>query len=94
VPTGKTVDAMAAGADIAPTLLELAGLPRKDDAQGESLVPLIQEKTVSIHSHVFSEVDIVEPLRSVRDDRYKLILNLRNGRQQLFDYRADPSGAL
>ncbi|RLI11966.1 hypothetical protein DRO33_03220, partial [Candidatus Bathyarchaeota archaeon] len=40
--------------------------------------------------YVFSEQDILERLRSVRDDRYKLILNLDTGKVQLFDTLSDP----
>ncbi len=89
-PRGKTVSAMAHHIDITPTFLAVAGLPAKPDAQGVSLVPVSQGKTNEIHQHVFGEQDILEPLRSVRDSRYKLILNERTGTQQLFDDQADP----
>ena len=92
VPRGKTIDAIAAHINIAATLLELAGLPPKPDAQGHSLAPLISGKQKRGAPYVFGEQDIVEPLRSVRDAvRYKLILNTRTGRKQLFDYAADPA---
>jgi len=91
LPRGKAVDALASHVDIAPTLLELAGLPPKPDAQGRSFVPVIQGRQKAIHRYVFCEQDILERLRSVRDDRYKLILNTESGRQQLFDYRSDPA---
>src|SRR5579859_4869802 len=71
--------------DIAPTLLELAGLAGKPDARGQSLVPLIRGKRRTAHPFVFGEEDVLEPLRSVRDVRFKLILNLRTGAKQLFD---------
>lgn len=90
VPRGKTIDALATHIDVAPTLLELADLPRKPDAQGESLVPLIRGQKSVVHTVLFGEQDIVEPLRSVRDTRYKLILNTRTGRKQLFDDRSHP----
>jgi arylsulfatase A-like enzyme len=91
IPQGKTFDALASHIDIAPTLLDLAGLPPKADAQGTSLVPLVRGKVEPVHPYVFGEQDISEPLRSVRDRRYKLILNLRTGRKQLFDTAADPA---
>ncbi|MDQ6707949.1 MAG: sulfatase-like hydrolase/transferase [Acidobacteriota bacterium] len=90
VPRGKTVAAMAHHIDIAPTLLALAGLPAKPDAQGTNLLPVAEGKTDRVHDYVFGEQDILEPLRSVRDSRFKLILNERTGRKQLFDDRADP----
>ncbi len=90
IPRGKTIDALATHIDIAPTLLQLAGLPPKPDAQGRSLVPLIEGKEKQAHEYLFGEQDIVEPLRSVRDVRYKLILNERTDRKQLFDDASDP----
>ena len=90
IPRGKTVTAMAHHVDIAPTFLAAAGLPAKPDAQGVSLIPASEGKANEIHQYVFGEQDILEPLRSVRDSRYKLILNERTGTQQLFDDRADP----
>jgi len=90
VPHGKTIGALATHIDIAPTLLDLAGLPPKPDAQGESLVPLIRGRNSKAHEYIFGEEDILVPLRSVRDERYKLILNERTGKRQLFDDREDP----
>jgi arylsulfatase A-like enzyme len=91
IPRGRVIGAMTTHIDIAPTLLELAGLAGKPDAQGQSLVPLIRGKRRTAHPFVFGEEDVVEPLRSVRDVRYKLILNLRTGAKQLFDDRQDPA---
>lgn len=91
IPKGKVIQSLGTHIDIAPTLLELAGLPPKPDAQGVSLVPLISGKRASVRTHVFSEQDIIEPLRAVRDERYKLIWNKRTGAKMLFDYRADPA---
>ena len=90
VPAGKVSDALAGHIDIAPTLLELAGLSPKPDAQGSSLVPIMNGKQKAVREYLFGEQDVVEPLRSVRDARYKLILNTRTGRKQLFDHLADP----
>src|SRR5579859_381187 len=79
IPHGRVSGALATHIDLAPTLLELAGLPAKPDAQGVSLVPLIRGKSKPLHEFLFGEVDVLEPLRSVRDRHYKLILNLRTG---------------
>jgi arylsulfatase len=86
VPKGKKIDALGSHIDIAPTLLELAGLERKPDAQGVSLVPLIEGHAKSVRSHVVSEQDVLEPLRAVYDGRYKLIWNQRTGAKLLFDH--------
>ncbi|HIE09058.1 MAG TPA: hypothetical protein EYP65_04340, partial [Armatimonadetes bacterium] len=91
VPKGKVVNALASTIDIAPTLLELAGLPPLPGGQGRSLLPVLKGKRVRAHEYLFSEQDILERLRSVRDERYKLILNLDTGRVQLFDVLSDPA---
>lgn len=89
VPRGKTIDALATHIDIAPTLLDLAGLPQKPGSQGESLAPLIRGTKKKAHDYLFGEEDILVPLRSVRNERYKLILNERTGAKQVFDDAED-----
>jgi arylsulfatase A-like enzyme len=88
IPGGREARALASHIDIAPTLLELAGLAAMPDAQGKSLVPDITGRGRA-RRYVFGEQDILEPLRSVRDERSHLILNLRSGRTQLFGDRRD-----
>lgn len=88
IARGKTIDALGSHVDTAPTLLELAGLPSKTDAQGSSLMPVINGKRQSIRAHAISEQDVLEPLRAVYDGRYKLIWNQRTGAKLLFDHRA------
>ena len=90
VPHGRMVDALTTHVDIGPSLLELAGLPPKSDAQGKSLVPLMSGATDRVHDVVFGEQDVHERLRSVRDVRFKLIWNVDNGEKKLFDDANDP----
>src|ERR1051326_1166171 len=90
IPANKKIHAIASHLDTAPTLLDLAGLPAKPDAQGKSLVPLITGNATSVNDYVFGEQAISVQLRSVRNQRYKLILNVETGKQQLFDTRSDP----
>lgn len=44
IPEGRTINGLASNIDTAPTVLDLMGMPPLDDAQGHSLVPLIQEQ--------------------------------------------------
>lgn len=76
LPKGKLVDAMASNIDTAPTILNLAGIAPPADAEGHSLVPLIDGKVKSINKYVFGEEDVVTPQRSVRTNQYKLIEDL------------------
>jgi hypothetical protein len=90
VPRGKTVAALGSNIDTAPTVLALGGAPPLNDAQGHSLTPIIQGKASSVNNEVFAEEDVEIPERSVRTERYKLIRNLWNGEEQLFDLKNDP----
>ncbi|HTV53443.1 MAG TPA: sulfatase-like hydrolase/transferase [Terriglobia bacterium] len=91
VPQGRVLDGLGSNIDTAPTLLDLAGLPPLSDAEGHSLLPMIEGKTASINEYVYSEEDVAIPLRAVRSTRYKLILNLWTGKERLFDLQNDPA---
>lgn len=90
LPEGKVVDGIASNVDTAPTLLDLAGLPNLPDAEGKSLVPLFGKTAPTMNSYIYAEEDIAVPERSIRTERYKLILNLLTGEKQLFDLQSDP----
>lgn len=90
VPQGQVNPAIASNIDFAPTVLDLAGAPVLEDAQGNSLVPLIDGKVKSIHDYIYAEEDVEIPERSVRSPEWKLIRNLWTGYQQLFSLKQDP----
>ena len=90
IPKGKTVGAMTSHIDIAPTILEIAGLPQMPGSQGKNLLPVIKGEKKIVHDYVFSEQDISQMLRSVRDKQYKLIYNTQTGKKQLYDTIIDP----
>jgi arylsulfatase A-like enzyme len=86
VPAGVVVPTDIEVLDVAPTLLELAGLPTPPTMQGESLVALARDPAphmprpaVSAHGQV---------LRGVRLGRYKLVTSA--AKTQLFDLAVDP----
>ena len=90
IPQGQVNSALGSNVDTAPTLLELAGAAPLDDAEGHSLLPLLQGKVKSVNDYIFAEEDIEIPERSVRSQDYKLIRNLWTGEEQLFDLGKDP----
>ena len=90
IPRRRSIDALASSIDIAPTILDITGLPPLRDVQGKSLLPLIRGKVNAAHNYIFAEQDVLERLHSVRDKRYKLIYHLQDGRNQLYDTIADP----
>jgi len=72
-------DELVGTVQIAPTLLELAGVDPLPGAQGRSLAPLLLGEPFDAAEAVFAEmeehIDPV-PARAVRTDRYKYIRNL------------------
>jgi arylsulfatase A-like enzyme len=69
--------------DVAPTVLDLLGLPTPDDYLGRSL--LSAEPRMALFC-----TDYSLGLVGLRDGRWKMIHELDSGRSQLFDLDADP----
>jgi arylsulfatase len=90
VPAKRVVKGISSNLDSAPTMLELAGLPNLRGAQGKSLAPMMAGKEASPDPYVFGEEDTAIPWRSVRNDRFKLILNSWTGEKSLYDLQRDP----
>jgi len=89
---GTRVAGLASNIDIAPTLLELAGLAAPEDSAGRSLVPALSNGAWQGRDLVLAEqVSSREIFYAARGPRYKLIRQLipRTG-EWLFDLRADP----
>lgn len=85
--------------DLAPTILELAGVTDTVTREGASLVPLLRGDSVPWRSSILVEyyTDTVFPrvrnmgYRAVRTDRYKYIQYLElPGMDELYDLEADP----
>lgn len=90
IPKGKVINGLGQSIDTAPTILSLAGLPRLSDAQGISLVPMIDGQTQSENPYVYAGEDVAIPLRGIQNRQWKLILNLWTGKYQLFNEVKDP----
>jgi len=80
VKAGSTCDKVALNVDVAPTLLELAGLPAAPATHGRSLVPLFKGETPEnwrkdwlYEYYEYPQWEHVRPHRGVRTERYKLI---------------------
>ena len=78
--------------DVAPTLLELAGLEAPKSSQGRSLAPLVRDENGWTPSPSFVEqLPPREFLEAVVDGNWKLIQPLAEGTPpMLFDLQADP----
>ena len=78
--SGAVCDSLVSAIDLAPTILELAGLPRLETFQGVSIVPLLESPEQSVRHYAFSEHnwhDYEAHGRSVRHKGYLYILNAR-----------------
>ncbi len=91
VPQGKVIDALTCSIDVAPTVLDYAGLPSLSGASGESLMPLLNETKPSLRDYVFCEEDVEIPLRAVRSMNRKLIRNMWTGAEQFYNLETDPA---
>jgi len=93
VPRGLKISSLVRTVDIAPTILDLLGLPAMEDVQGVSLRPLLEGTSSdlalvgygeSIESHVTFGTSI---LRYLREGRWKYIHKIE---PELFDLTMDP----
>ncbi|MDQ8197062.1 sulfatase [Pelagicoccus enzymogenes] len=77
---GQVVESLVSQIDLAPTVLELAGLPLPERLQGQSLLPNAEGK-VTQRDSVFAEINYhatEEPSRSVRTQRWKYICRFKD----------------
>ena len=90
VPAGQKRDAYVYLLDIYPTLCELAGVSVPDSVEGVSLVPAMRDGGESVRDTLYFAYKELQ--RAVKDDRYKLIEYVVDGRRttQLFDLLDDP----
>jgi len=96
IVAGQVSDELVELTDIAPTLLELLGLPVPEHMQGVSLLPVLTGASEHHRDHVRAEyIDALDlPDASIatmyRDRRYKLVNYHRQGIGELFDLENDP----
>jgi arylsulfatase A-like enzyme len=92
-PAGRRPPASALNLDLAPTLLDLAGVPAPEWMQGRSLVPVLDGSASEIRPSWL----YVQPYRDspkstgVRTDRFKYFYHPKNeGNEFLIDLAHDP----
>lgn len=93
IPAGGAVDGPVGLVDLAPTVLDLLGLPPLEQAEGASLRPRIFGEKPRGARRVYAETLMPRlefgwsELRMVRDERFKYI---QAPRAELYDLREDP----
>jgi N-sulfoglucosamine sulfohydrolase len=79
--SGQVREEMVSLIDLVPTFLEVAQAEPIEGLPGRSLLPMIRGEDVASRDYLFTEYHVHSahnyyPQRTVRDDRFKLILNL------------------
>jgi len=88
---GQGVDALVSLIDIAPTVMEVIGLPVPPSfAEGKSLVPLLRDKTALVRREVYMECWGQEELKAVRSMDQLILRDMRNGETAYYDLQKDP----
>ena len=78
VKSGSVCDSLISSVDLAPTILELAGLPVSETFQGKSFKTLLQNPGSKTRNYIFAEHnwhDFEDFGRAVRSPRFKYIRN-------------------
>jgi len=98
VKAGSVSEEMVLNLDVAPTLLEIAGLPVPREMQGKSMLPLAERKPDVpwrkewlYEYYEYPGFENVRPCRGVRTERYKLIHFFIEPQEfELYDLQTDP----
>jgi arylsulfatase A-like enzyme len=83
VPHPAVVDGLLSTIDIAPTLLDVAGLPRPATFQGVSFVPMLRDPGATIRDFVFAEKNWHNFSAHMRMVRFKDFVYIRNSWPEL-----------
>ncbi|MCC2685455.1 MAG: sulfatase [Paenibacillaceae bacterium] len=89
VPAGQRRSQFVYLLDIFPTLCELTGTSISESVEGRSLVPVLSQPDAPHRDTLFFAY--TDSIRSVKNDRYKLIEYADTRMTQLFDLQEDPS---
>lgn len=96
IPAAVVRDEMVLDTDLAPTFLDLAGIPAPAHMQGKSMVPLARTADAGFRKEWYYEYyewpnpEAVRPHRGIRTDRYKLIHYVEDKDFELYDLSRDP----
>jgi arylsulfatase A-like enzyme len=91
---GRVLNKMALNVDIAPTILELAGVKRPEQMQGRSLVPLLKGKkpkwrTEFFYEHPFEHKTIAKTV-ALRTPDFMYARYTDYDYEELYDLKLDP----
>jgi N-sulfoglucosamine sulfohydrolase len=75
---GRVISDLVSNVDVTPSLLEGLGLRARPSVQGHSFWPVLQGSADRVREEIFAEKTFhtyYEPMRAIRTDRHKLIVN-------------------
>lgn len=85
IPPNTKNDKLVSIVDILPTIVEVSGGEKNESLDGKSLIPILQNSNISFRDYIFGiatrqniQKCYVFPSRSVRDKRYKYIINFNS----------------
>ncbi len=96
IPAGTVRSETALDIDLAPTFLDLAGLPVPSHMQGKSLLPLMAAEAPGFRDDWYYEYyewpnpEGAPPCRGIRTERYKLIQYTLAPEHEMYDLQNDP----
>ena len=98
IKAGGSSDKMALNLDAVATMLDLAGVSTQMDTQGKSLMPIMEDKTVTdwltdwlYEYYEYLGWENVKPCRGIRTERYKLIQYFLPPEEfELYDLQVNP----
>ncbi|MDE1160406.1 MAG: sulfatase [Acidobacteriaceae bacterium] len=97
IPAGTVRSEQVLDIDLAPTFLDLAGVPIPAHMQGKSVLPLAKRADPEFRKEWYYEYfewpnpEAVRPHRGLRTERYKLIHYVSDPQEfELYDLQADP----
>lgn len=92
VEPGTVNTQLVSNLDVAPTCLDLCGLPIPEDVEGMSWRPILEaggKPAADWRAAVFYYLESMH--MALRTDRYKLIVDQRNNPDELYDLETDPA---
>ena len=96
VPAGQVTDRFVSWMDIAPTILESAGIPVPKNWEAQSLWPLINDPQAPGRDAVYAELardhiqQEAEMMIMRRDRKWKVVFYLAQENGELYDLETDP----
>jgi arylsulfatase A-like enzyme len=94
---GSHSDLLVQNLDLAPTLLDLAGVEIPKRMQGQSMSPILKGDTTAwrdsiyYHYYEYPGAHAVQKHEGVRTERYKLIHYYEIDEWEMFDFKSDPN---